>query len=65
MKRLAEVRDEVAAELGLQPGLVCPKATVFEIAAAGTDLVSLERSGLTGWRLEVLGDRFLEALEEA
>jgi ribonuclease D len=64
-KRLAEVRDEVAAELGLQPGLVCPKATVVEIAAAGADRAGLERSGLSGWRLEVLGDRFVEALEEA
>jgi ribonuclease D len=65
MKRLTEVRDAVAAELGLQPGLVCPRATVEEVAAAGTSRASLERSGLTGWRLEVLGDRFVEALDEA
>jgi ribonuclease D len=64
MKRLAEVRDEIAVELGLQPGLVCPKATVLEIAAAGTDRAALERSGLMGWRLEVLGDRFVESLKE-
>ncbi len=65
MKRLTEVRDSVAAELGLQPGLVCPRATVEEVAAAGASRASLERSGLTGWRLEVLGDRFVEALDEA
>jgi ribonuclease D len=65
MKRLSEVRDEVAAELDLQPGLVCPKATVLEIAAAGDSRAALEAAGLTGWRLEALGDRFVEALEEA
>jgi ribonuclease D len=65
VKRLSEVRDEIAAELGLSSGLVCPKATVYAIATAGRDRAALERSGLTGWRLDVLGDRFVEALEEA
>ena len=62
--RLAEVRDRIASELALPPGLVCPKATVQEIAAAGTDRAALEGSGLSGWRLEVLGEKFLEALED-
>jgi len=64
MKRLAEVRDRIASEFGLQPGLVCPRATVQEIAESATDRASLERAGLIGWRLEVLGDLFVEVLDE-
>ena len=67
MKRLAAVRDEVATELALEPGLVCAKACALAVAShtppcADTD--ELRAAGLTGWRLEVLGPRFIAALSE-
>lgn len=62
IKRLEMARDAVAEELGLPPGLVCPKAMVQDIATAGRDGTAPERAGLRGWRAEVLGARFTEAL---
>lgn len=67
VKRLSAVRDRVAADLGLEPGLVCARACVTEVAkrepVAGTR-ANLDSAGLDGWRLEVLGEAFLEALAE-
>jgi ribonuclease D len=67
LKRLIAVRDEVAAELGLDPGLVCARASATSVAeqepVAGSS-AELEDAGLTGWRLEVLGPRFLAALAD-
>jgi ribonuclease D len=65
VKRLAEVRDEVAGELGLSGGLLCPRACIEQLAthSGGRARVrDLERSGLSGWRLEVLGERFAAVL---
>ncbi len=67
MKRLGVVRDEVAAELALDPGLVCPKSCALGVASreprcAGT--ADLRAAGLTGWRLELLGARFIAALAD-
>ena len=67
LKRLTAVRDEIAAELGLDPGLVCARACATSVAehepvARSSD--ELADAGLTGWRLEVLGSRFLSELAD-
>jgi ribonuclease D len=67
MKRLAVVRDAVAAELELEPGLVCPKSCAMAVASHEprcTELADLRAAGLTGWRLELLGPKFIAALAE-
>lgn len=65
MKRLAAARDAVAAELAIEPGLLCSKASLIELAKidpadASTDV--LESAGLRGWRLEVLAEPLLEVI---
>jgi len=65
VKRLTAARDEAATQLGMDPGLVCPKACIAMVATAsppGRTEAGLRRLGLTGWRLEVLGRGFLAAL---
>jgi ribonuclease D len=67
MKRLAVVRDEVAAELALEPGLVCPKSCAMAVASHEprcADADALRAAGLTGWRLECLGPKFIAALAQ-
>lgn len=59
---LTAVRDEIAAELGLQPGLVCPKALLKSVAEKGAGRGHRLSTNLTGWRLEVLGEPFSAAL---
>ena len=64
-QRLTAVRDEKAAELGLHPGLLCPRAVIDALAERqppGRSRADLESAGLEGWRLEVLGPSFLEAI---
>lgn len=65
MQRLTVVRDGKAAELGLQPGLLCPRVIIDAVAEhqpPSRSLTDLEAAGLEGWRLEVLGPSFLEAI---
>lgn len=67
LDRVAAVRDRRARELELPTGLLCPKATLSEVAFADpvpADRRGLEEAGLTGWRLEQLGDEVLAALGE-
>lgn len=67
MKRLAAARDEVARELALEPGLVCPKSCALAVASHEprcADRADLRAAGLTGWRLEMLGPRFIAALAD-
>ncbi len=67
LKRLAAARDEIATELGLEPGLVCAKSCALAVASHTprcTDLDDLRNAGLTGWRLDLLGTRFLAALAD-
>jgi ribonuclease D len=67
MKRLGTVRDEVAADLGMDPGLVCPKSCALGVASHQPrcrDTADLRSAGLTGWRLELLGARFIAALAD-
>ena len=67
IKRLLAARDEKAAALGLQGGLLCPRVCV-DAAATRAPVCStvddLADAGLKGWRLEVLADDFLKALAD-
>jgi len=62
---LTVVRDEIAAELGLQPGLVCPKALLLSMATSPQGAAGMADSGLTGWRFQLLSERFATAISEA
>jgi ribonuclease D len=65
-KKLLEARDRVAAATGLQPGLICPRALAEAVAArVSDDGARLAESGLEGWRLELLGAAFDDAIEQA
>jgi ribonuclease D len=67
LKRLLAVRDPMAEELGFEPGLLCPRSCAEAVAArqprCGT-FEDLNTAGLDGWRLEVLGEKFLKALAD-
>ena len=66
-KSLRQARDEVAERLHLEPGLMCPKALLEKIAlgnAEPREAGDLEACGLEGWRLECLGEAFLEVMEK-
>jgi len=68
LKVLRATRDAKAVDLGLQGGLLCPRGCVDAVAAKEpvcrtTD--DLASAGLEGWRLEVLGEDFLNALAES
>ncbi len=63
VKLLSAVRDEVATELSLEPGLLCPRACVTAVASRSprcASLGDLQDAGLIGWRFEILGGKFLE-----
>ncbi len=67
-KELTAVRDARAGEVGLQAGLLCPRATLDAVAARQPVCASLDDladAGLKGWRLEVLGESYLKALSES
>ena len=64
VERLKGVRDVVARQLGLDPGVLCGKTTLEIIARAHP----MDRAGLTRiaelrrWQVETLGDALLRAL---
>jgi ribonuclease D len=60
--RLQKVRDSVAGELGIQPGLLCPRATLQAVAEAGPE--HMAKAGLEGWRLGLLKERFSPAMTD-
>ncbi len=63
--RLTRARDQVAEREGLPGGLLCPRALLLAVAstpARRPDRADLERAGLVGWRLELLGEPFHDAL---
>jgi len=67
LKKLLSARDDRARELGLQEGLLCSRSCAEAVAACRprcSSVAQLEDTGLTGWRLEVLGEVFLEALAD-
>jgi len=64
VERLKAVRNRVATELGLDPGVLCGRTTLEAVArAAPKDRAGLAQVGeLRRWQAEVLGDAMLEAL---
>jgi ribonuclease D len=69
MKRLLAVRDAAAEELGLPPGLVASRALVQSVSedppsSGSTAAGAPAAGGLEGWRLKLLGERVVKALEE-
>ncbi len=68
LKRLLAARDARAEALGLDPGLLCPRGCAEEVAARSPGCSTVEDLGSTslgGWRVEVLGDEFLNALADS
>ncbi len=66
VERLKAVRNRVAAELGLDPGVLCGRSTLEAVARSEplpTDRAGLARVGeLRRWQIDVLGDARLGAL---
>jgi ribonuclease D len=66
LKNLMAARDAAAESLRVQAGLLCPKGLVEAVALTNPPCSSREDladAGVVGWRLEILGDVFLEAVE--
>ena len=67
IKELLAARDAKAAALGLQGGLLCPRGCVDAVATrvpVCSTVDDLSDAGLRGWRLDVLADDFLAALDD-
>jgi len=67
IKRLLGARDAKSLELGLQGGLLCPRGCLDAVATPApvcSTVDDLADAGLNGWRLEVLADDFLTALDD-
>jgi ribonuclease D len=67
LKKLIAARDAKSKDLSLQEGLLCSRSCAEAVAARQprcSSLADLEEAGLGGWRLEVLGGVFLEALAD-
>ena len=67
IKRLLGARDAKSLELGLQGGLLCPRGCVEAVATRAPVCSTVDDfadAGLNGWRLEVLADDFLAALDD-
>ncbi len=66
IERLKAARNRAAADLGLDPGVLCGRATLEAVARAvplPNDRAGLARIGeLRRWQIEVLGDALLAAL---
>jgi len=64
LEKVKAVRNRVATELGLEPGVLCGRTTLEAVVRARpTDRAALERVGeLRRWQIDVLGDALLEAL---
>ena len=63
--RLIEARDAISKTLEIEGAVLCPRATLDAVAELGTgvDIQALKAAGMGGWRLEVLGEAFIEALK--
>ena len=67
LKRLLAARDARGDVLGIQAGLLCPRSVAESVASwkpPCKTIRDLAEAGVEGWRLEVLGDEFLEAIPE-
>ena len=64
VERLKGVRNRVAKELGLDPGVLCGRGTLEAVSRAHpTDRAGLAQvGGLRRWQITVLGDAMLTAL---
>jgi ribonuclease D len=62
--RLKRVRNEAAARLGLDPGVLCPKGTLEAVARARPKaaVALAEVPEIRRWQVETLGEDFLRAL---
>jgi ribonuclease D len=66
VERLKAARNHVAQELGLEPGVLCGRATLEAVARAQP--IPTDRAGfariveLRRWQIEILGDALLAAL---
>lgn len=64
--RLKRVRDEVAADLGLDPGVLCSRDRMEAVARAKPHALEEVEAipELRGWQVEVLGSGFVKALRD-
>jgi len=64
MERVKAVRNRIAAELGLEAGVLCGRTTLEAVVRARpTNRAALEQIGeVRRWQIDVLGDALLEAL---
>lgn len=64
VEKLKEARNRLAAELGLEAGVLCGRTTLEAVARARpSDRAGLSRiAELRRWQVEALGDALLEAL---
>lgn len=62
--KLRALRAELARELDLDPGVLCPSRTLMAavLAAPTTAEALYQRLGLRPWQWELLGERFCKAL---
>lgn len=68
LKRLVESVDRISEELGLNRGLLCPRATLQSLVISDpfpANDEELRELGLVGWRLEILGPDLLETLKDS
>jgi ribonuclease D len=64
MRELRAIRDEAAAELGLDAGVVAPRQALEAVVEVlPRDAEDLRRSLERRWRAEVLGERVLKAVQ--
>jgi len=67
LKRLLAARDARAEALGIQAGLLCPRGVAESVSSCKPPcrtVKDLADAGVEGWRLEVLGKDFLDAIPE-
>jgi len=62
-KLLTAARDVVAADLGIEPSVICPRAVIERVAEGGNG--ALENGVLEGWRLEILAEPFAKVLADS
>jgi len=64
MEKMKAVRNQVAAALGIEPGVLCGRTTLEAVVRARpADRAALEQVGeLRRWQIDVLGDALLDAL---
>jgi ribonuclease D len=64
VEKLKAMRNRVATELGLEPGVLCGRTTLEAVARARpADRAALAQVGeLRRWQIDVLGDALLDAL---